>query len=373
MMSDERVTRLMEAIAAHGIPDLPDQWPTIRARIAQASAPRSLRTSGDWRQRQWGNGRVVASVAVAIAIILALSMGVWQSATRPQPVSAQTILRKVAAGEAAGLGVRTYHLRMEIDTSLHASFESWVALPNRWRTEYRSAANPYIYGTNRVSGSMRDGTTEWSYNPTGISYDVRIGALRTGISPPSLATLPLLAGGQTGQAVGDVGDGRSPGQSPLQGAFFSCYPHATVTGSATIAGREAYVIDLGASVCPPGYTFTLSGTPVPMATEAPAQQGRHIMWVDKALSVVLGHEFRNADGSLQSRSTVTVFAVNQSIPDGVFAFAPPAEVSSAHVVDLRPQPYQLPESATSPTGVFVPGLVYPSLTPQFPTSPTPTP
>ncbi len=156
-------------------------------------------------------------------------------------------------------------------------------------------------------------------------------------------------------------------------SFLSCYHDATTSGTATIAGRQAYMIDLGPDSCPPGYTLGSGGTPIPMATLPPAQQGRHTLWVDKQLYVVLKMELFNGDGSLQGRSEVTAFDINQHIPESVFTFAPPPEVTHPQVTDLRPQPYQIPESAITCDGCTNPGLVYPSSTPQPPTAPISTP
>jgi len=336
-------------------------------------------------------GRAIISLAAAAVLLAALGLSAFWLPSGTQRVSAQDVLRKVVTLNVDDLGVQTYHLKMESDSYMPAQFngdtpvpgarihstsviERWVSLPNRWRTDVRFASQPFIPGTDQVSGSVSDGTTEWSYNEAGSGYDVAIGALRSGIAPPSLNTIPLPVGDlQPGQVVGNTGNDPPPGQSPLYRSLLSCYRDATIAGAATIAGRQAYMIDLGPDSCPPGYRLVSGGTPVPMATLPPAQQGRHTLWVDKQLYVVLKLELFNGDGSLQGRSTVMAFAVNQSIPESVFTFAPPPEVTNPQVTDRRPQPYQIPTSAITCDTCITPGLVYLSPTPRPPTAPTATP
>ncbi len=335
--------------------------------------------------------RTIVSLAAVAVLLAALGLSAFWLPSGTQRVSAQDVLRKVVTLNVDDLGIQTYHLKMESDSYFPAQFnggtpvpgamihstsmfERWVSLPNRWRADVRFASQPFIPGTDQVSGSVSDGTTEWSYNEAGSGYDVAIGALRSGILPPSLNTIPLPVGDlQPGQVVGNTGNDPPPGQSPLYRSLLSCYQDATIAGMATIAGRQAYVIDLGPDSCSPGYRLVAGGTPIPMATLPPAQQGRHTLWVDKQLSVVLKLELFNGDGSLQGRSEVTAFAVNQSIPESVFTFAPPSEVTDPHVTDRRPQPYQIPTSAITCDTCITPGLVYLSPTPRPPTAPTATP
>jgi len=354
--------------------------------ICVAATHHSLR-----RFRPLRHGRIIASLAAVAVLLVIIGLSAFWLPSGTQRVSARDVLRKVVTLNVDDLGIQTYHLKMESDSYVPAQFngdtpvpgarihstsmfERWVSVPNRWRADVRFASQPFIPGTDQVSGSVSDGTTEWSYNETGSGYDVAISALRSGIAPPALTTIPLPAGNlQPGQVVGNTGNDPSPGQSPLYRSLLSCYRDATIAGMATIAGRQAYMIDLGPDSCPPGYRLLSGGTPIPMATLPPAQQGRHTLWVDKQLYVVLKLERFNGDGSLQGRSEVTAFAVNQSIPESVFTFAPPPEVTNPHVTDRLPQPYQIPTSAITCDTCITPGLVYPSPTPRPIASPASTP
>jgi len=386
-MTEQPDDRFLHAVRA-------EPRPEFAARLAAhlgsgvAATHRSRR-----RFRPLRHGRIIVSLAAVAVLLVTLGLSAFWLPRGSQQVSAQEVLRKVVTLNVDDLGIQTYHLKMESDSYFPAQFngdtpvpgamihstsmfERWVSLPNRWRADVRFASQPFIPGTDQVSGSVSDGTTEWSYNqdPAGSEYDVQIGALRPDVTPPALSTIPLPVGDlQPGQAVGVAGNNQRPGESPMRHAFLSCYQDARITGTATIAGRQAYMIDLGPDSCPPGYRLVSGGTPIPMATLPPAQQGRHTLWVDKQLYVVLKMDLFNGDGSLQGRSEVTAFAVNQSIPESVFTFAPPPEVTNPHVTDQRPQPYQIPTSAITCDTCITPGLVYPSPTPRPIASPASTP
>jgi len=364
--------------------------PEFAARLAAQLGIGAATHRSRLRVRPLRRGRTIVSLAAAAILLLAIGLSAWWLPSAPQRVSAQEVLRKVVTLNVDDLGVQTYHLRTESDSYFPAqfnrgtpvpgsvihstsTFERWVAAPNRWRADVRFASQPFIPGTDRVSGSVSDGATEWSYNQdqAGGEYDVQIGALRPGIAPPSLATIPLPGGDlQPGQSVGDPGGGQSPSRDR---SLLGCYPDATIAGTATIAERRAYAIDLGTDGCATGYRIGANGTRIPLATVAPAEQGRHTMWVDTQLYVILKLELVNGDGSLQSRSEVTAFAVNRYIPDGVFTFAPPPEVENPRVTDRRPQPYQIPASAITCDTCITLGLVYASPTPRPLPSPASTP
>jgi len=349
----------------------------LAAQLGLTPAPASRRRSwGGFRLRRWRTVATAATAAVLVAVVLLSAFGF---PGRAQPVSAREVLRRAATVNVDDLGAQTFHIRMESESrftsqfnrgtpvpgSLSRStsvFERRVALPNQWRTDVRFASQPFLPGTDRVSGSVSDGATEWIYNQgDALGYEVRIGALRPGIAPPSLATIPLPGGNlQPGQSVGDPGGDQAP---PHDGSLLGCYPDATITGTATVAGRRAYMIALGADACAPGYQIGANGTRIPLATVAPAEQGRQTLWVDTQWYVFLKMELLYPDGSVRSRGEVTAFEVNTHIPDGVFTFDPPAEVANPQVTDRRPQPYQIPASAITCDTCIVPGLVYGSPTP----------
>jgi len=312
------------------------------------------------------HGRSISAVVIAAILLMAVSIGLLLLPRRMPQESAQQVLQRVAAVNVNDLGVQTWHLRIESDIydtpstpakrPIVITSEWWAASPNRWRVDFRVSAPPFLAHTDQLSGSVSDGMTEWSYSPTPSGYEVQIGALPPGATAPPLKTISLPSGDlRAGQAVGG---GNTAPATPTSGqAFLACYPRATLNGTATVAGRETYVIDLGPDVCSPG-TRTVAGTTVPQPTVPPGQQGRQTVWVDKQWSVLLKLENRNPDGSLRIHTEATIFAVNQSVADGVFVFAPPPEVTGAHTADLRPQPYRPPASAPSCQGCTSPGVFY---------------
>ena len=95
-----------------------------------------------------------------------------------------------------------------------------------------------------------------------------------------------------------------------------------ITGSAAIAGRDAYIVDLGATRC-----GTASG---------PEMQGRTMIWVDKGTFFVLKIEQHSTtDDKVIVTSQVTGVQYNLSVDPAQFTFVPPA---GATLVDNRPKP-----------------------------------
>lgn len=311
--------------------------------------------------------QVAVGIATAAALILAVGFGAFSWVVRPQPVSAAAVLQKAigVASDPAAAGIWSYHFKREginyVPSTLSINKgtvtpsaatitfietdERWGVFPNRWRTDYRTQRGQNLAGAV-ASGSASDGTTEWSYSPFGSETEIQIGALPPGAKTPLFLPIQLPTGAQ-------------PGQDATYTAPTGCY-HPKLAGEATVAGRAAYVIDLGPYLCPSSFTIGGDGTPVPGPITPPEQQGRHTMWIDKETFFYLKSENYNADGTLMSRQEVTEIAYNITIPDSVFAYSPPPDVHSARVTDLRPQLYQIPESAKYPGGGLPPGLVDPS-------------
>lgn len=309
--------------------------------------------------RRWQAG---IGIATAAALILAVGFGAFFWMNRPQTVSAAVVLQKAiaTAADPAAVGIWSYHYKREAvgyapatisinkgtvtpstaTITLTLTDEHWGVFPNRWRTDYRTSAVE--------SGSASDGTTEWSYSPSGAETEVRIGALPPGAKTPLFLPIQLPTGAQPGQDVTH--------NAPMP---MGC-DHPKLVGEATVAGRAAYVIDLGPYLCPSSFTIYNDGTRVPGPITPPEQQGRRTMWIDKKTFFYLKSESYNPDGTLMSRQEVTEIAYNIAIPDSVFAYSPPPDAHIARVTDLRPQPYQIPESAKYPGGGLPPGLVDPS-------------
>ncbi len=328
------------------------------------------------RERRLGSARLwptTIALATATLFVLAVGLGVWWLG-RPAPVSADAVLHKTlaTAADPATAGVRSFHMTIESSSAVPAAIainrgtvtpsqatqthvtteELWGVLPDRWRTEYRMTS-PLPFSADRVdvSGSGSDGMTEWSYDtwrePGRFqdTVEVRIGALRAGVRTPLPIFIRLSDGGGT---PGTLVQEASP-----------CY-HPQLAGEATVAGRAAYVIDLGPFLCPASFALHADGTTVPGPVTPAAEQGRHTMWIDKATYFMLKSESANPDGTLQSRQAVTAITYNGSIPTSVFTYSLPPDVTATTITDRRPQPYTLPSHPPFITDERLPpGLVGP--------------
>ncbi|MGI8687691.1 MAG: sigma factor [Thermomicrobiales bacterium] len=312
--------------------------------------------------RRWQRG---ASTAVGAVLILSIAVGAFQWTSRPQPANAADIMRKAAAtaNDPAAAGIRSFHYVLGSGAAAPsgttqryaATDERWGALPNRWRIEHRSNLPLSSHGLSGDGGSTSDGTTEWSYDYYNRRLDVRIGALPVGSKTP----LPIVFA----LTDGAVQPGMMPSYIP------DCF-HPKLVGEATVAGRPAYMLDLGPSFCPAGYTAYADGTVVTNPVLPPDQQGKSMMWIDTQTYFLLKQEFYKPDGTLQSSAEVTRIEYNIAIPDSVFTYAPPTD---ANVTDLRPGPYTLPSYPEIVLPGEAPdGLVPPPGTPplHYPGSPT---
>lgn len=338
---------------------------TVAAARVADMARRSASRSGRSRSvvRLLSRRGITASVVAAVLLIIAVGMGTLWLVVRPQRISAQAILEKATATADTALGgVQSFHIttqavgdpgflpgRMLSDPLKRtATGEQWGAAPNRWRSDstYQDASGMDACGRDSGAclGSGSDGQIEWSYgtNPQG-AFEVRIGTLPAGTTVP--VNLPITLTMPSGGAVE---------------AAAKCY-HPKLAGEATVAGRAAYVIDLGPFLCSPGFSVDRkSGTVTPIPVTPPGEQGVNRMWVDKQTFFFLKEEHDYPDGTLKFRRAVTAITYNIPIPDSVFAYTP---LPGATIIDLRPGPYTLPP----------PPFPIPSGIPAAPTTIPPTP
>lgn len=94
-----------------------------------------------------------------------------------------------------------------------------------------------------------------------------------------------------------------------------------LTGREAVAGRDAYVLDLGASSC-----IRAAGALAPL-------QGHRVLWVDAETYMVLRvDQYSGTDGELLSSTAATDVEIGSAGGVGQFSFTPPA---GARVQDLR--------------------------------------
>lgn len=272
--------------------------------------------------------RLAAAALVAVGLVALLVL-----AARPPAVSAQAILRQAqaAASSPAAGGVQTFVLREswhawrrapEGTQQIVSEYQIWYEGPKRWRSEWQQRVlQPDGTELSRSDTLVvSDGQDLWHYDRqrnlvtiNGLSgQDARVG-----ISP-------------FGQGVEDL--------SALLDQASTCYD-AQVRRSATVAGREAYVIDLGPSLCP--------------STSAPEMNGRRVIWVDKETYFVLRQEQYSVEGdTLLKLGEVIEVQYNVPVDPSLLEWAPP---DGARVLDGRPRavptvPPTTPAPNASPVG-----------------------
>jgi len=300
------------------------------------------RRRGIW---QSAGARLVLVAALLLAVI-----GIARAANRSQPVAAQDILQRavVASQGRPVAGVRSFSLHWEsTDQEIMpdgrvrpttTSVDQWGAAPNRWYTVQHGQRADGT-GESWDEGVVSDGNNLWSYRTDRGSTTAYVGALPAGVMVP-MPRIPI--------GIPWDGTQTAAGMAQLRAALARCYQPQR-EGTATIAGRLAYVLDLGTTACSPGVTLDASGTITPLPSEPPALQGRTLLWIDTETFFLLQSEHTAPDGTLQWRNTVTRISYNIPIPDDRFAYAPPL---GAAVTDFRPQEYQPQPGVVLPTTII---------------------
>jgi len=323
--------------------------PTMAAERRRLPAIPSARSAvGNRRRRVWQSAG--ARLVLVAALLLAL-IGIARAASRSQPVAAQDILQRAivaSQGDPGAAGVRTFSLHWEsTDQEIMpdgrvrpttTSVDQWGAAPNRWYTVQHGQRADGT-GESWDEGVVSDGNSLWSYRTDRGSTTAYVGALPADVMVP----MPRIP-------IGIPWDGAptAAGMAQLRAALARCYQPQR-EGTATIAGRLAYVLDLGTTACSPGVTLDASGTITPLPSEPPARQGRTLLWIDTETFFLLQSEHTAPDGTLQWRNTVTRISYNIPLPDDRFAYAPPL---GAAVTDFRPREYQPQPGVVLPTTII---------------------
>jgi outer membrane lipoprotein-sorting protein len=313
----------------------------LQARRSTLPLPSTL-----FRSRRWPAAGLAAA-AIAAAVILFLFV------TQPPAVNAQEIVEKAkeAVNSPAANGIQSLELH-ETSTLQNANGETvrttaarWFRAPNHWREEIQST----VTGSNgedlpdRASNSLSitDGTDVWYFDQN--------------LNVVTINPLPSNMSGQTN--ITDFGPQPDSLKSLLMQAS-SCF-EPRVQGTDTIAGREAYIVDLGVMKCAgPGTGET---------------SGRSVIWVDKEMFFVLKHvQYSSSGGEPLATTEVTSIRYNPSLDAKLFNFVP---APSTTVQDFRPKPApkadqfqeQLQTLAKqAPFPIFVPDYVPAGLSPREP-------
>jgi outer membrane lipoprotein-sorting protein len=281
----------------------------IEREMTQATATRGWGAGiGGWRFLTKLQPLPIPFVLAAV-IVLAVAAGLLAQAVRPRGVSAAEVIERARSAEggfhsfvvtetaearAAGAPAGSGRVRSEITR--------WYEAPGRWRREVASLVigpdGQAVRGTGLTSVS--DGDTVWIYRAGDNVVMVR--PFTPDGSAEEIGPFPEVTGGL----------------APLLDQVTACYT-PQLRGRDSVAGRTAFVIDLGRSHCPAD-------------AEAGAQPAGWTVWVDTETYLIL-KSVQMLDGTPVYTSTVTNVQYNVPIDPARFAFALPA---GARVRDARP-------------------------------------
>jgi outer membrane lipoprotein-sorting protein len=235
-------------------------------------------------------------LVVALAAVFA-----WRDRSGPPPVDQILASARMAADSPAPAGFRNFVVKetsevRPLDASgaeqVKAEISRWYEAPGRWRREVASTViGPDGRPVSRNGlTTVSDGSAVWLYRARDNSVMVQPYGHAAGSD--ELGPFPEVTGGL----------------SDLLARATACYaPH--LTGSARVAGRAAYVIDLGSSRC--GDATTAGDPPVEWT-----------IWVDKHTFLILKSE-QDVGGRVLATTAVTSVQYDVPIEPARFVFATP--------------------------------------------------
>lgn len=328
------------------VPEGADLWPTIRARLAERNSATELQRRRGFGWFGFHRVRVVSAIVGVLVVVIGLSLWTIQ----PESVDAQEILKRAQDVQALSTNssIRTFTLTQKTDQQsssgeFHAETKRWYQEPGQWRVESGwNGTAPTDQGTRKV---VSDGTSEWVQQGDSVTINQ---------ATPQPETDDLTPWGRERAGLTDV-----------LNQVGDIYTSPNLQGEESIAGRPAYVIDLG--------------LPNRFSNFAPElNNGRRVIWVDKETFFLLKVvQYSPTDGSVVGVMEVTHIQYNFPIDTGVFSFTPPP---GAQVHDLRSGNYPSlpkpnPPSLTSLVearqkvsfSIFIPTVVPAGLVPEPPT------
>lgn len=320
-----RIESILRQEATTGVPDDVSIWPSVleasaghadetfkSGELIQPSA-RNIQPLG-FKARQpilrQGN-RLFAGAAVAITFLVAASIIALLTLTslmNPPSVSAAKILANAEAAIRQGYtgGVHSTHAIVTVrfrnspsDPFMESQSEWWDQVPDKSRTvsTYRRPNNSESWA---VLGKV--GNTKYTY-----SSGEKVFRIDTITRPAT--TLGTDTSSATGEAA-SVGP-------------FSAYD-AVLTGTESILGRKAYVVDL-----------TLKGNLENAPNHLTVPQYRKQVWIDAESYIILQEYDWDRDGILLYESRCQKLEINPSLDAALFEFSSP---EGYRVVDKRSEP-----------------------------------
>jgi len=348
-VKDNHIERTMASFLTHylekAVPEGADLWPAIRTRLAERKFTSERQRRRDFGWSEFHRVHVVS----AIMGVLVVAIGLYFWMIQPESVDAQEILNRAQDVQALSTssGIRTFTLTQRIDErsdsgEFHAETKRWYQEPGRWRVESRwTGWMPNDEGTRTI---VSDGTSEWTQQGDSVTISW------ADLQPETDDLAPLAR--------------KRLGLTDILNHVDDLYTSPNLKGEETIAGRPAYVIDLG--------------LPNRFSNSAPEMNnGRRVIWVDKETSFLLkAVQYSPTDGSVVGVLEVTHIQYNIPIDCGVFSFTPPpgAQVSDLRSGNYPPLPEPNPPGSISLAecrqkvsfSIFIPTVVPTGLVPEPP-------
>jgi outer membrane lipoprotein-sorting protein len=318
MLNIEHRSKMLSGLAAEAVPDSTDIWPALCERLP---TPRGL---GARQVRR----PLLGLSATAAALIAIVAVGVSPFWNAPEAVNAETILDRAETAASTGASsVSTYHLLMTRTTPDASTVKSevWFGGPDRQRTIEQ------VFSAGGAAVSRQDvvfnGPEAWiETRDNGITRVVHTFGTtwtRPAESPSNQPDLSELL-----RTFGDK----------------ACMAARLEQTLASVAGKETYVIVARPATygCRPSpSTGAVEASPEPSDGQSrirvngqPAgglltQPTELTVWVDRQSFLPLKMEVRDGRGKVVDRFEVTRVEYNVSVPDSMFAYAPPPGVSVA--------------------------------------------
>ena len=304
----------------------PEPDPAFTARLGERLRREAQAQSGTKAPRRrplvvqprtWRQPLLAGLATAAVLLLAVVAWQVWSPGG--QTVSAAEILQRAEQTAAGSQRFRSFVITEVSETrpaalagsddTIRNESTRWYEAPGRWRREVTSTVVGADGEVKSHGGlvSVSDGETIWIHRLRDNAVIIR--PFAPAGSGDELGPFPEVTGGL----------------SALLSQVGACYT-PRLLGTDTVAGRSAYVVDLGRSRCALG----------PAAGGSAGEElVEWSVWVDKETFLIL-KSVQEIDGAVVATSTVTSVQYNSAIEPARFRFVPPDGV---RIRDLR-QPSQ---------------------------------
>lgn len=285
---------------------------------------------------------VLAILATLVIAVVSLATAINPWAQGPRAADAQAILSKVRLNSHSliGSGIRSFSITESMKSWPRASglgalanypgtVQSistwWFVAPDDWRVEGHYVdppRSPVLLAGGEIASApffpfpgavVSDGHKTWRYDERSRMLTVIAQATESPFVSPVGALPPL-------------GQGISSLSQVLQQARI-CY-RPKLNGTAAVAGRETYVLDLGPSLC--------------LAHSNSAQEvaGRRVIWVDRQTFFVLKSDLYSVASphTLLASAAATNVTYNTAVPPRTFSFSAPQGTTVVRQSIMPPNP-----------------------------------